>query len=199
MHKTRWPEGWLPIDTYERRVDDIVTVSNKRDWEDLRRRIIANGGIRNSVCIAHMPGESSSLASETTNSVYPIRDLDLVKTNDTNAVPFVVPDSTRYKNRYERAWDISSSDLIKVYAVIQKWTDQAISADLYQKLQGAAKVGTTEMLNTYFDLVKYGVKTRYYQNSLTAKGISLNAEEPVVTDAMDQTQDSAGECASCSL
>ena len=200
MHKTLWPDGWLPIDTYERRVDELVTVGNKRDWEDLRRRIIANGGIRNSVCIAHMPGESSSLASETTNSIYPIRDFDLVKTNDTSAVPFVVPDSTRYKSRYERAWDISSSDLIKVYAVVQKWTDQAISADLYRKIQGDAKVGTTEMLNTYFDLVKYGVKTRYYQNSLTAKGVNLNASnsDEQVQDQYNGTEQVA-DCASCAL
>lgn len=199
MHKTLWPEGWLPIDTYERRVDGLVTVENRRDWEDLRRRIVANGGIRNSVCIAHMPGESSSLASETTNSIYPIRDLDLVKTNDTSAVPFVVPDSTKYKSRYERAWDIPSSALIKVYAIIQKWTDQAISADLYQNLQGDTKVGTTEMLNTYFDLVKYGVKTRYYQNSLTAKGVNLDTTGDA-TDAADPgAPDAEHECTSCAL
>ena len=197
MHKTLWPEGWLPIDTYERRVDELVTVGNKRDWEGLRRAIIANGGIRNSVCIAHMPAESSSLASETTNSVYPIRDFDLVKTNDTKAIPFVVPDSTRYRNRYEKAWDIPTSSLIKVYAVIQKWTDQAISADLYQKLQGDTKVGTSEMLNGYFDLVKYGVKTRYYQNSLTAKGIELDT---TTSNDVSAEEDSVG-CGSggCSL
>jgi ribonucleoside-diphosphate reductase alpha chain len=32
MHKTKWPQGWLPIDTYEKRVDELVTVGNKRDW-----------------------------------------------------------------------------------------------------------------------------------------------------------------------
>src|SRR5205085_2663653 len=35
MHKTKWPEGWLPVDTYEKRVDELVTVENKRDWENL--------------------------------------------------------------------------------------------------------------------------------------------------------------------
>ncbi len=58
MHRTRWPDGWLPIDTYERRVDGLVTVGNTRDWEGLRARIVENGGIRNSVVTAHMPGES---------------------------------------------------------------------------------------------------------------------------------------------
>lgn len=177
MNKTLWPEGWLPIDTYEKKVDELVTVDNKRDWESLRRAIIQNGGIRNSVCVAHMPAESSSISSETTNGPYPIRDFDLVKTSDTMAISYVVPDSTKLKGHYEIAWDIPSSDMVKCYAIMQKWTDQAISADLWKKLQGDEKVSSSEMLKTYFDIVKYGVKTRYYQNSLTAKGVDLNSSE----------------------
>lgn len=194
MHKTMWPEGWLPLDTYEKRVDSLVTVGNKRDWEQLRKAIIANGGIRNSVCIAHMPCESSSVASETTNGLYPIRDFDLLKTNDTGVISYVSPDATKLKNKYEIAWDVPTEDLIKIYAIVQKWTDQAISADLYRKMQGDEKVGTAEMLSTYLDLVRYGIKTRYYQNSLTGKNVKLDdtqQEEPVV--------DSASECESCSL
>lgn len=196
MHKTLWPEGWLPIDTYEKRVDSLVTVEHKRDWESLRKAIIDNGGIRNSVCIAHMPAESSSLASETTNGVYAIRDYDLLKTNDTNAVPYVVPDSTKLRDKYEIAWDIPTEQMIKVYAIIQKWTDQAISADLYRKMQGDEKVGTAEMLSNYLDLVRYGVKTRYYQNSLTGKEVILDSTESVVEYA-DSVEDV--ECESCSL
>jgi ribonucleoside-diphosphate reductase alpha chain len=177
MNKTLWPEGWLPIDTYEKKVDELVTVDNKRDWESLRKAIIQNGGIRNSVCVAHMPAESSSISSETTNGPYPIRDFDLVKTSDTMAVSYVVPDSTKLKGHYEIAWDIPSSDMVKCYAIMQKWTDQAISADLWKKLQGDEKVSSSEMLKAYFDIVKYGVKTRYYQNSLTAKGVDLNSSE----------------------
>jgi ribonucleotide reductase alpha subunit len=58
MYKTKWPEGWLPIDTYCKSVDNIVTVENKRDWESLRAKIIANGGIAFSVLAAMMPSES---------------------------------------------------------------------------------------------------------------------------------------------
>jgi hypothetical protein len=60
MHKTKWPEGWLPIDTYEKKTDELVggAPTYHRDWETLRGEIVANGGIRNSVLVAHMPGES---------------------------------------------------------------------------------------------------------------------------------------------
>lgn len=179
MHKTLWPKGWTPLDTYENRVDDLVTVENKRDWKALSEKIVANGGIRNSTGISHMPAESSASASETANGVYPIRDYDLLKTNDTLNIRWIAPDATKYKDRYQLAWDVPTKDLIECYAIMQKWTDQAISADLYRKLQGDEKVGTSEMLQSYFDLVKYGVKTRYYQNSLTAKNIDLNSSEDV--------------------
>lgn len=177
MHKTKWPEGWLPIDTYNKKVDELVSTGNKRDWESLRKQIIENGGIRNSVCVAHMPGESSSLGSGTTNGPYPIRDYDLVKTNETMVLNYVAPDSTVLKDKYEIAWEIPSEDLIDCYAIMQKWTDQAISCDLYRKVQGDEKVGSSEMIKLYLRMAKYGVKTRYYINSKTAKGIDLNATE----------------------
>src|SRR5699024_8788348 len=62
MHKTRWPEGWLPLDTCNRNVDRIAPFENRYDWEALRRDIVANGGIRNSVVAAHMPTETSANA-----------------------------------------------------------------------------------------------------------------------------------------
>jgi ribonucleoside-diphosphate reductase alpha chain len=177
MEKTLWPDGWLPIDTYEKRVDDLITINNKRDWDKLRNKIIVNKGIRNSILVAHMPGESSTIAAGTTNSVYPIRDFNLVKTSETMSLNYVVPGSLDLRDKYELAWDIPIEDMIDCYAIMQKWTDQAISADLWRKLQGNEKVGTREMIDNYLRIVKYGMKTRYYLNSLTAKGIDLNSSE----------------------
>ena len=202
MHKTKWPEGWTPLETYNKNVDQLVTVGNKRDWEGLKQRIIANGGIGFSVCISHMPAESSSISGATTNGIYPIRDFYLNKTNETLSISYVVPDSTKLKDKYQIAWDIAPKDLIDCYAIIQKWTDQAISADLYRKLQGDEKVSSTEMLQGYFQRYKFGLKQRYYQNSLTAKGINMNSSEPVVgSDIQEDLQDDGGSCGSggCSL
>lgn len=196
MHKTLWPQGWLPIDTYEKRVDELVSVETKRDWEGLRQKIVENGGIRNSVVSCFMPSESSSIASGTTNGIYPIRELSIMKTNDTMVNYWVAPDATKLKNRYQSAWDISTTDMIKFYAVVQKWTDQGISADLYARLDGVEKVSSTQVIQDYLDLVKYGLKTRYYVNSLTSKGVDLNSEpedNPVVVD------EEPGVCESCTL
>ena len=177
MNKTKWPEGWLPIDTYNKNVDELVTVGNKRDWESLRQEIKDNGGIGFSVLACIPPSESSSVSGATTNSVYPTRELYLNKTNETLSINFVVPESTKLKDKYEIAWDIPMSDLIDCYAILQKWIDQAISADLYEVIKGEDKVSTTDMLKGYFRRYKYGLKQRYYMNTKTTKGINLNSSE----------------------
>lgn len=177
MNKTAWPEGWLPLNTYEKRVDELVTVENKRDWETLRTSIVANGGIRNSVLVCHMPGESSTISSGTTNGLYPIREFDLMKTNDTLVNHWVAPDATKLKHKYQLAWDISTTDMIKVYSIFQKWCDQSISSDLFVNVQGTQKVSSSSIVQDYLDMVKYGMKTRYYVNSLTSKGVDLESTE----------------------
>lgn len=180
MHKTKWPEGWLPIDTYEKRVNELVTVENKRDWDLLRKDIIKNGGIRNSILVAHMPGESSTISSGTTNGPYPIREFYLMKTNDTLVNHWNAPDGTKLKNKYQLAWDIETCDMIKIYAIMQKWCDQGISSDFFVKIQGDQKVSSSAMIQDYLNMVKYGLKSRYYVNSLTSAGVDLSSIENAI-------------------
>jgi ribonucleoside-diphosphate reductase alpha chain len=168
--------------------------------ETLRGEIVENGGIRNSVLVAHMPGESSTIAAGTTNGAYPIRDLYIMKTNDTQVNHWAAPEGTRLRNRYQSAWDIKTSDMIKVYAIMQKWTDQAISADLFVRIQGDEKVSSSAMIQDYLDMVKYGMKTRYYVNSLTSEGVDLTKTENAVAQAPSQDDDEDdGYCEGCSL
>lgn len=58
IHKTKWPEGWTPIDTYCKEVDELVTVDYQYDWKGLSEKIKANGGIHNSVLSCQLPSES---------------------------------------------------------------------------------------------------------------------------------------------
>lgn len=177
MDKTKWPDGWLPIDTYNKNVDSIADFELKYDWEDLRTRVVENGGIRNSVLVAYMPAEASSKASGTTNSIYPIRDISLIKTDNSTKIYWAAPHGEELDANYERAWDVPTLDMIQVYAIFQKFTDQAISSDLWRKMIDNAKVPTSDMIKEYIPLVKYGIKTRYYVNSKTSSGNDLNARE----------------------
>lgn len=176
IHKTKWPQGWLPIDTYKKTVDEIAMPGYAYDWESLRKEIIAQGGIRNSVLVAHMPTESSSKAAGVPNCIYPIRELAIKKSDNSNVVDWVATDSDLLADKYQLAWDIDTKDMIKVYAVVQKFTDQGISADFWKDRSKDSTVYTDEMVEEHILMCKYGMKSRYYQNSLTSNQ-SATAEE----------------------
>lgn len=167
MHKTLWPQGWLPIDTYKKTVDELVSVGLRYDWEALREEIIANGGIRFSSVVAHMPLESSSKSSGGPNSLYPIRDLTVSKTDGSSKIDWAATDSDLLGDNYQIAWDVDSAHLLMYYAVWQKFGDQSISADLYKDRRGKKLMySERRLINEHCTAVRYGTKTRYYQNIL---------------------------------
>lgn len=174
MHKTKWPEGWLPIDTYKKNVDSIVNIPLQYDWEQLRSDIIENGGIAHSSLVAHMPTESSSKAAGVPNGIYPIRELSIKKSDQSSIIDWVAVDGDILKDKYQSAWNIPTKNMIKVYAIFQKFADQSISADLYKDRTKNINVTDTEMIEEYLDMIRYGMKTRYYQNSLVS---NVNVDE----------------------
>lgn len=191
MGKTKYPEGWLPIDTYNRNVDSVVAdPSMKQDWETLRQEIIELGGIRNSVLEAYMPNESSSLATNTTNGLYPVRDHVIFKKSPQGTVLFIVPEYDELKDYYTSAWNVDTNDLIDIYAVIQKFTGQAISADLYidytQLPDG--KISLKAQLGYMLRATKMGMKTWYYLNSKVGAGDSLTEELQAKKKAEEETR-----------
>ncbi len=182
MHKTLWPQGWLPIDTYKKTVDELVTVGLNYDWESLREEIIENGGIRFSSLVAHMPLESSSKSSGAPNSMYPIRDLTISKTDGISKIDWAATDSDLLDKDYQIAWEIDGLDLIKDYAIWQKFADQAISADMYKDRRGKKLMYSEKKLFELFCArVKYGMKSRYYENILIdeKKGKSTEVQKDV--------------------
>jgi ribonucleoside-diphosphate reductase alpha chain len=183
IHKTKWPDGWLPIDTYNRAVDELGPFEYRYDWEALRGEILTAGGVGHSCLVAYMPGESSSKALGQPNSIYPVRDVTLAKTDGNVTIRWAAPQSDDPDCRYQSAWDVAEIDMIKAYAIFQKFTDQAISADLWRRIQGDAKVASSELLAQYFAMFKYGLKTRYYYNSNVAAAPSVTAAGSIQGDA----------------
>jgi len=175
-HKTKYPDGWLPIDTYKKSVDQITSQKNMFDWETLRIEIVENKGLRHSVLEAFMPGESSSVASNTTNGLYPIRQGIVIKMNGTEKNVFIAPEWEELKYQYQLAWDIKTRDMIDTYAIWQKWCGQGISADLYIKFSDAnnRKVSGKQLIMDFLYATEKGLKTRYYYNSATG---TIESEE----------------------
>lgn len=173
MHKTKWPEGWLPIDTYKKTVDEGMDFKYLCDWESVRSELIANGGMRFSCLASYQPTESSSKAVGRPNGMYPIKAIYLMKTDGGTAVDFVATESDVLASQYEIAYDIPINWLFHGYGVVQKFTDQTISADVYSDRTKSPELKASKLLDELYYMYKYGVKTRYYTTSKTTKGLGL--------------------------
>jgi ribonucleoside-diphosphate reductase alpha chain len=170
--RTKYSDGILPIDTYKKDVDELV--SNRTftyDWEWLRKEIKEHG-LRHSTLSAQMPSESSSVVSNATNGIEPPRDYLSIKKSKKGPLKQVVPEYKRLKNNYTLLWDMKSMEgYINIVSVMQKYFDQAISGNWsynpehFEDGQVPVSVMAQDLLTTY----KLGWKTSYYQNTYDAK------------------------------
>lgn len=183
--RTKYADGWLPIDTANKFIDTVVNQPLLCDWEGLREEI-KQYGMRNSVLEAYMPVESSSIAGNTTNSIYPIRRAVVSKSSGTNKNVFIAPDWEMLKNNYQFAWDVPQKDIIEMYAIFQKFCGQSISADSYRSFaEGETpRISAKELIDLWLYRIKCGMKTKYYTN--TEAGV-----KPVIIEEAD--------CAGCKL
>jgi len=169
--RTKYSDGILPIDTYKKEVDEVVTRNLTYDWEWLRKEIKEHG-LRHSTLSAQMPSESSSVVSNATNGIEPPRDYLSVKKSKKGPLKQVVPDYKKLKNNYTLLWDMKSNEgYINVVAVMQKYFDQAISGNWsynpehFDENQVPISQMAQDLLTTY----RLGWKTSYYQNTYDAK------------------------------
>lgn len=201
--RTKYPEGWLPIDTYNKNVDNVHTQGLQFDWESLRKDIIENGGIRNSVLEATPPAESSSQASETTNSLYPIREYYTTKRSGSIVNIFAAPDIDNpvIKSNYELAYNVPSKDIVDCYAIFQKFHGQGISCDLYTDYSKYPneKVPLSIMMDLYFYCVKMGLKSLYYQNSKGGIKEGSNVLDDISPNKVDSLDEEDEGCESCRM
>ena len=162
--QTSYSKGVLPIDRYNKNVDELVKRDYSCDWEGLRKDI-EKWGIRNSTLTAIMPAESSAVVQSATNGIEPIRSLVITKKSKSGLVKQVAPECIKLKNKYEYAYDMPDNrGYTNICAVIQKWIDQSISANhYYQYSSDGISIGGVikDILYSY----KYGLKTLYYANT----------------------------------
>lgn len=175
IHKTNWPRGWTPMSTYNQNVDTLAPFVNQYDWNDVSRRLIAQGGGRFSSLIAHMPGESSSKYSACTNSLMDLRYLSITKTDGDNSMLWVAPEADTLKDYYSIAWKRSRKQHTETYAIFQKWADQSISADDYATFEGDEKIDSSDLIEETNYMAFLGRKSLYYTNSETSDREALAA------------------------
>jgi len=205
--RTKYSDGILPIDTYKKEVDEIVTRKLSYNWEKLRKEIVEHG-LRHSTLSAQMPSESSSVVSNETNGIEPPRDYLSVKKSKKGPLKQVVPNYNQLKNFYTLLWDMKSNDgYINIVAVMQKYFDQAISGNWsynpenYESKQTPLSEMVKDLLNTY----KYGWKTSYYQNTYDGKSDvdepkhPLDYDTPINEQPVKATPEDNEDCESCKI
>ena len=202
FEETKWADGLLPIDRYNKNVDRISNPTLKLDWNWLREQL-ALYGIRNATLIAMMPAESSSRIFNSTNGVEPIRSLITTKMNKSHISRQIVPEFSRLKNKYDPLWEMRSMEgIIKMMAVLQKFTCQSISTNLsynpahYEN----GEIPMTVMVGDLLMANYYGLKTLYYHNNRDASD-DTKVEDAIAIEVAPVEEAKAEEdvCDACSI
>ena len=200
--KTKYSDGILPIDTYKKEIDDIVSNDLSCDWEFLRERI-KQYGLRHSTLSAQMPSESSSVVSNATNGIEPPRDYLSIKKSKKGPLKQIVPQFNSLKTNYDLLWDMPSNEgYIKIVSVMQKFFDQAISGNWAYNPENYPnnEVPVSEMAKDLLTTYKYGWKTSYYQNTYDAKKDAPIEESGDVDKLINEIlQSEEDDCDSCKV
>jgi len=180
--RTKYSNGLLPIDHYNKNVDSLVKRELELDWKTLRLNI-KEFGLRNSVVSAIMPCESSSIVSNSTNGIEAPRKLITTKKSKSGGpLPCVVPEINKLKNKYQFSFDFDNNSMNKIVSVIQKWIDQGISTNHYydKRMYSDGNIPLSEMAKDLLNFYKWGGKQIYYANSKDYKSDKL--EDMIVSE-----------------
>ena len=197
VHKTKYADGIVPIDTRKVEIDELVPHSERQDWKGLREDLLRHG-IRNATVMALMPAETSAQILNATNGIEPVRALVSEKSSKHGILKQVVPEIGRLKNKYDLLWDQESPrGYLKVASVLQKYIDQSISVNTSYNPENYpdSEISMKEMITDLLLSYKYGLKNLYYLNT-------YDGQEEMMTDAplmgVDDVEDEEN-CDACKL
>ncbi len=180
--RTEYSKGILPIDTYNKNVDQLVDNNLLCDWESLRADILEHG-MRNTTLSAIPPTASSSLVSNSTQGIDPIQSMTDTFESASYTVRSLAPDSDK-ERFYMKAWEMpdnNSSEYIKLMAILQKFIDQGMSVNQWYdltKIPGKI-LDSNRVKRDIFTAFKYGLKSLYYIRTKDRE----NTSEDIVVEA----------------
>lgn len=147
-----------------------ITHTKNHTWDitvlDGDEYILPNG------IISH---NTSSQLSNATNGIEPVRATVTTKGSKNSMAKQVVPEVAKLKNKYDYAWNMKTNDgYIKLVGIMQKYIDQAISANTYYNPEHWAdgKIPMDILIKDFLNSYKYGHKTAYYSNTYDGRGES---------------------------
>ena len=164
--KTNWSKK-MPIDRYKKTVDTICSRTPSCDWEGLQKRVKKNG-MTNCGLSMIPPSESSSIGSNQTSSIEPIKEPLTIKDRQGILLKQYAPDAVKLSHKYDYAYDRKiNKDFIKHVAIVQKWIDKAISSNVFYnpELYEDNKILLSDVIEDMYFAKYLGVKTGYYHNT----------------------------------
>lgn len=190
---TKWSRGELPIDWYNKKIDQIAAPKYVCDWSSLREDLKLFG-IRNSTLSALMPCESSSQVSNSTNGIEPPRGPVSVKESKEGSFNQVVPNIEHNIDLYDYTWKLAkkgNKPYLTQVAIMLKWVCQSASANTYYDPQifPKGKVPMSIMIDDLLYFWYFGGKNFYYHNTRDGSG----------TDDYEIETPKAEDCSSCKL
>lgn len=198
---SKYGKGELPIDWYNKHVDELVEPNYVCDWEDLRKDL-KKYGIRNATLTALMPAETSASISNSTNGIEPPRSAISTKLSKSGAFKQIVPNYEELGSEYEYAWEMTkkgNKGYIQKVAIMQKFVDQSISANTYYDPENfqTGKVSMKVLMDELLYCWYYSVKNLYYHNTRDGSDDDMGDEKPL-TDLPSEA-DVDMDCVSCKL
>ena len=165
---TKYSDGLLTIDTYEKNVDELVTAEYQYDWDNVRKDL-KEYGIRNSTLLTMVPASNSARTVNTISGIEPPQDLITVIEDKKMFSRMALPDLKKYKKFYEKnnIWNVDTVEYFKLIAVMQKFVDQSISLNQYNSYLKYAdeKIPFSVLVEQNSTARKYGIKSLYYSKT----------------------------------
>lgn len=157
----------MPVDRYCKAVDTVCSRRPSLDWDGLRARVAARG-MANCGLSMVPPAESSSIGSNQTSSLEPIKEGLTVKDRQGVLLKQYAPDIVKLADKYDYAYDrFINRPFIEHVAVTQKWIDKAISSNVFYnpELYDHDMISVEDIIGDMEYAHRLGVKTMYYQNT----------------------------------
>lgn len=158
----KYSKGWLPIDKVYK--EKLVERNYSMDWDSLRIDL-KKYGTRHTTFTCQPPTESTAVAQNATNGVEPPRSFLAYKGSKKSSVPFIVPNSKKYHEYYQLAFDMPDNiGYLNICNVIQKWMDMAMSCNQYfdPKHYEDRKIPYSQLIKEMIHFYKGGGKSLYY-------------------------------------
>ena len=176
---TKYSDGILPIDTYNKNVDTLHNQKLSLDWNSLKEKI-KKYGLRNSTLLTVVPSSNSSRPANMISGINPPQSLEPTIEDNRLKIKSLLPDIEKYKDYYTKhlAWNIDTIEYWKLVAIIQKFVDQAISLNEYVDYSKYPnkQLPYSEAVKRDFFTIKYGIKTLYYAKSKTQEELDMKIE-----------------------